>query len=431
MKKVTGLLDLIQIGVDRGTTAVEEIHMERIETNFAVVKKIPLMGRISARVQDIHMHHTGGVYAIIRLVNQEFGNFAKFLVDGVGKLPAAPRSMAVKPVGRRKSGKKEMDSHRKYVDFFVSIVNGVIGDFLKRNRNGLAIPMAFYRHNHPLCMTRENMDAIYPKTTSKICILVHGLACNEKTWEFPSDPETTYGALLEKDLGYTSFYLRYNTGLHISENGRHFSALLTDLLKVYPKEVEEVVMIGHSMGGLVIRSACWFGQKEQADWIRHVKKIVYLASPHLGAPLEKFGNVVSGCLKRIPTSYTRLIADIIDLRSSGIKDLRFGNVIDEDWDGHDPDIVLENNKSPIPLMGGASHYAVSGSLTKDPAHCFTQLIGDPMVPKSSAFGRSGAKEHTMIFCGYREFSEIGHIKLAHSHRVYHEIKIICSKQERK
>jgi len=425
MKKVNGLLDLIQIGIEQGATAVEGIHADVIQNNFALVRNVPQIGKLASKVQDIHMHHTGSIYSIIRLVNQEFGNFGKLLVDGVEKLTEEPHYLSIKPGSPQTTALKDDKSNRKYADLFVSIVNGVLGDFLQKNQNGLALPMEFYFQNRPLCLTRKNIENVYHKTTSKICIMVHGLTCNEKTWEFQSSPATTYGTLLQQDLGYTPFFVRYNTGLHISENGRKFSALLTGLLKAYPKEVEEIVIIGHSMGGLVIRSGCWYGQEEQADWTRHVTKIVYLATPHLGAPFEKFGNVLSGVLKKIPISYIKVIADIINVRSSGIKDLRFGNVVDEDWADHDPDVILKNHKTTIPLLEGASHYAISGSLNSDPSHCFTRLIGDPMVQKSSALGQSKQKDQHIDFCGYREFSEVGHIRMAHCRRVYEQIKRWC------
>ena len=36
----------------------------------------------------------------------------------------------------------------------------------------------------------------------------------------------TYGARLARDLGVTPVYVRYNTGRHISENGRSLAELL-------------------------------------------------------------------------------------------------------------------------------------------------------------------------------------------------------------
>ncbi len=425
MKKINGLLDLIRAGVDKGTTAVEDIHSEIIKQHFAAVQKVPVIARIAASAQEIQLHHTGSIYSIIRLVNQEVCLFTKLLINGADKLMKDSTYPSLTAGDDQSALEENPHWYRNYADFCISVTNGIIGDFLQKDQNGLAIPMQFYFQGQALGMTQHDIEKSYSRPTSKICIMIHGLSCNERTWEYHSDPSTTYGTLLQKDLGYTPFYIRYNSGLHISENGRRFSALLTDLVKAYPRKIEEIVLIGHSMGGLVIRSGCWYGRQEQADWTNHVKKIIYLASPHLGAPLEKFGNVVSGILKRVPFPYTKLVADIINTRSSGIKDLRFGNVTDEDWAGHDPDGILENNKNPIPLMAGPSHYVIAGSLTRDASHCFTQLIGDPMVQPSSAFGRSGQPGHCLSFSGYRSFPEVGHIRLARSHKVYQQIKAWC------
>ncbi len=248
---------------------------------------------------------------------------------------------------------------------------------------------------------------------------------NETIWEYNGDDKITYGSLLQADLDYTPIFLRYNTGLHISENGKMFSKLMSDLLSAYPQKVNEIVMIGHSLGGLVIRSGCRYGTQQEADWVKKVKKLFYLASPHHGAPMEKLGNLFSGFLKTIPLAYTQLAGNVADLRSSGIKDLRFGYLVDEDWEGYNPDAILKNNKNRVTLLEGVSHYAVTGSLTKNPDHLMTQLFGDPMVRKSSAMGRSGQERLHLQINYHKEFANIGHLKLAHCHDVYQQIKTWC------
>ncbi|MBF0497454.1 MAG: alpha/beta hydrolase [Deltaproteobacteria bacterium] len=309
----------------------------------------------------------------------------------------------------------------------VCILNGIIGDYLHDQQNELAYSMQLYFQNEPLDLTPECLNISHPNITSKACILVHGLACDETIWNYADDGETTYGSLLQRDLGYTPFYLRYNTGRHVSENGKLFSTVLSDLLRAYPKPLEEIILIAHSMGGLVTRSACDYGTEDQTDWVNKVRRVFFLGAPHLGAPLEKFVNVVSWILKAVPRPYTKLSGDILDLRSSGIKDLRFGYLRDEDWIRQDPDALLKNNKKTIPLLAGASHYVITGTLTKDPRHPVTQWFGDGLVRQPSATGQSSQDRHDIPFIPghHREFPQVGHLKLTRSPGVYQQIKSWC------
>ena len=93
-------------------------------------------------------------------------------------------------------------------------------------------------------------------------------------------------------------HVRYNTGLHVSENGRGLARLLDEMVEEWPCQLEELVLIGHSMGGLVARSACHYG----ASWTDRVRHVFCLGSPHLGADLEKGANVLgsrwAGCRRR-------------------------------------------------------------------------------------------------------------------------------------
>jgi triacylglycerol lipase len=141
-----------------------------------------------------------------------------------------------------------------WVDVAISALNGAVGDALQARGNGLAIAMAFHDADGPL-LEPHVLTAALPAPTEKLCILVHGLGVNERYWRYREDPTLDYGWLLQRDLGFTPFYLRYNTGLHISQNGRGLAALLEQLLGAYPRPVEELTLIGHSMGALVLRSA--------------------------------------------------------------------------------------------------------------------------------------------------------------------------------
>ncbi len=296
------------------------------------------------------------------------------------------------------------------VESAMAILNGIAGDYIREQESHLAMPMRFYQERRPVGLTRGSLLQAHPDAASTVCIFVHGLCLNEKAWEYPGEPSKNYGSLLQRDLGYTPFFVRYNSGLHVSENGKDLSGLIADLLDAYPRRVEEIVLIGHSQGGLVIRSACHYGRDDPADWTSRVSRIFFLGTPQLGAPLEKFVNVLTASLKIVKTPSLQSVADFLNFRSAAIKDLRFGYTLDEEWEGLDPDALLQNNRRHTPLPPGAKHYAIAASLTKEPEHPLGRFLGDAMVRLSSAAGplRADAPglpdEHCAVISGTNHFA---------------------------
>jgi len=356
-------------------------------------------------------------------------NSASFIQDGGFPDLQAPSP----PISWKKRFRAAHKSLRKGTDVGVGILNGVVGDYLHQQGNPLAVRMGFYDKGKPLALTPEALTAACPNTTSKICVLIHGLVCYETIWNYSVSSQTNYGTLLQQDLGYTPFYLRYNTGRHISENGRDLAHLMNELTAAYPDPIDEIIFITHSMGGLVTRSACDYGLRHESAWVQKVRKLFYLASPHLGAPLEKFGNAAAFVLKNFPRPYIKIIGDVINVRSSGIKDLRFGYVSDGDWVGRDPDQFLKNTKSSLPLMQGAAHYAITGRLTKNPGHPVTRLFGDALVRTPSALGSARRREHFLRFPPghHREYPATGHMRLAHCPEIYDQIRQWCEQHVNK
>jgi pimeloyl-ACP methyl ester carboxylesterase len=284
-----------------------------------------------------------------------------------------------------------------------SIVNGCFGDYLSQRDNGLAIDMAFYQHNRPLPLTQEALREALPDPTNRLCVLVHGLCCHEGAWDYPDNPARSYGSALQDDLGYTPFFLRYNTGLPIPYNGTALDALLEKLLAAYPLPVEELILIGHSMGGLVLRGACHFGAERGAAWAGKVKRVFYIGTPHEGAALEQFGHLVNSVLHAVPHPITALLGDVASQRSQGIKDLRHGTVLDG-----------AAGIAAVPWLAGAQHYMIAGTVTDDPAHLAARLFGDGLVQPPQA------GENVRLFPG------IAHMELAHSEAVYDQIRTWCA-----
>ncbi len=231
----------------------------------------------------------------------------------------------------------------------MAVVNGLFGDALYYRESPLATQMTIRAGSTVLPLERDVLPDVLAgavgQVGSRICLLVHGLMSTESVWQFPDDASTTYGTLLAGAHGVTPLSLRYNTGRRVSANGRELAQLLNRLLRAWPVRVREINLIGHSMGGLVIRSACYYARTVRPRgrhlpigrrWTTKVRRVVLVGVPNTGAPLEALVNATSSTLWSLPVPATRLVGLGLDSRSGGIKDLRFGNILDEDWLEQDP-----------------------------------------------------------------------------------------------
>ena len=176
----------------------------------------------------------------------------------------------------------------------LAALNGVLGDYLAASNNPLAITMCLRRGGVALPAERAPLAAAIPQAGGKLVVLLHGLCMNDLQWKRKGHD---HGAALARDLAYTPVYLHYNSGLHISTNGHAFAELLETLVQCWPVPLTELVLIGHSMGGLVARSACHYGTLARHEWLQRLDKLVFLGTPHHGAPLERGGNWVDMLLE--------------------------------------------------------------------------------------------------------------------------------------
>lgn len=317
-----------------------------------------------------------------------------------------------------------------------SVLNGVIGDYLVATDNELATPMMLMRRpNEPLntCeLARELQQKLFQSSQSRlpIFILIHGLVSDEHCWGFMSseDDRVDYGSLLERDIpNSASLYLRYNTGLHVSTNGKQLSQLLEDLMKSLPQV--DISFICHSMGGLVARSSTQYALRQASTWIYSTSRILFLATPHQGTYWERAGNMVDCALDSLHYS-TRIVTRFTKLRSQGIKDLRYGYTLEEDWkisagsvegseqqqqqpvEATNPDVWrgLTNTRQvgQEQLLDWVSYHTVTGTVMSDPQHPISLLLGDGLVSKTSAQGKSIEPGHTLVFESTKEFPGITH-----------------------
>jgi pimeloyl-ACP methyl ester carboxylesterase len=281
------------------------------------------------------------------------------------------------------------DASKQRTNLAVAALNAAIGDRLFDADSPLAIPMALRFDGRDLPARSEMLQAVYPGATPKLAVFLHGLGETENSWRLHDDgidraTAVTYGSRLAADAGYTPLYLRYNTGLHISDNGKRLTDLLTAVFSAWPGPVEEIIMVAHSMGGLVARSACHYGEQTGDPWIPTVRDVFYLGVPHLGASLERVTSYSTWALSK--TKLTRPVAILLNRRSAGIKDLRFGYVVDDDWSNSDPDACLKSHRHNIPLLSSASHYSISATVTSGNRHPLGWIFGDLLVSPASAHG---------------------------------------------
>jgi PGAP1-like protein len=271
----------------------------------------------------------------------------------------------------------------------LAALNGVLGDHLAASSNPLATPMALRFAGQVL-----DWQAMPAKgqVTGKLLVMVHGLCMNDLQWAAQHQTNKTsptiavnHGQALATALGYTPVYVRYNTGLHTSENGHALSKQLDLLAAHWPAAISEITVLVHSMGGLVTRSAVHSAQQSKAAWLPHLKNIVFLGTPHHGAPLEKAGNWVDIILGSTP--YSKHFAKLGQLRSSGITDLRYGHVLDQDWQGQDRFSRKSDNRTPVPLPDGVACYTVAATVATKSSPLAERVIGDGLVPLPSALGQ--------------------------------------------
>ena len=273
----------------------------------------------------------------------------------------------------------------------LAALNGVMGDRLLAAGNPLATPMQLRLHGQ-LLDSPPQRSAV----TGKVLLLVHGLCMNDLQWQREQDGKPfSHGDALAAALGYTPVTLRYNSGLHTSQNGRELAGHLEQLLAQWPVAVEEFSVLVHSMGGLVIRSAVHCATQQRMGWPRHLKNIAFLGTPHHGAPLERAGNWLDVILGSTP--YTAPFARLAKLRSAGVTDLRYGHVLDADWQGRDRFARSPDRRTPLPLPEGVRCFTVAATTAVKRSLLAERLVGDGLVPLRSALGQHDEARRTLAF----------------------------------
>jgi pimeloyl-ACP methyl ester carboxylesterase len=304
----------------------------------------------------------------------------------------------------------------------VGALNGAWGDSLVRQRNPLALSMTIRVEGRDVALDAGSLAAAFPEAGDDVVVFLHGLCETELSWwvgarNHYGNPRSSHGYRLEQEIGATPVYLRYNTGRHISDNGEDFAALLDELVENWPTEISRLTLVGHSLGGLVIRSACCRGQEDERPWVDRVRRIVYLGAPHLGAPLEVAVARASAAMRRLPE--TRPIATALASRSVGIKDLRYGDLLAADWSSiEDLDAWREEPANCAPLLPSAEHYYIGATVTREQDHLVARLIGDALVTFPSASGAGRNRRLELEIDRGRHLGGLHHFDLLNHPRVW-------------
>ena len=312
--------------------------------------------------------------------------------------------------------------------FFLPVLNGALGDQLAARGDARAIQMSFRRAERDVPVAELGLVEKRQKTL----VFMHGLMGDELIWQTgfqDDDAHRRYGPRLVQETGVRCLYVRFNSGLHLSENGQALNELLTELLQAFPEEIGELVLVGHSMGGLIIRSAGYYAalgyglrvkneelarsgetplstssdEKAQpptlnsqlstlnsanSPWLMHLRTIVLLGTPNDGSWLEQNSHFTARLLDRINLFPTRFLSRALNQRSNGIKDLRHSILVEDDWrDPHANDLLPP--RTPVPLLPGVAYHILLGSWLKTGLpSAVRQYFGDGLVGKRSALGGS-------------------------------------------
>jgi len=367
--RITDIRGLAHLAID-ATIGVTEL----VESLHHTITRVP--GVFGATPGGRTRGITGLVYGIIRGATRGIGK----VLDRV-LLPLIPLI---------RDG--ETSDEREAI---LAALNGVLGDHLEARHNPLRIEMQFRYDGKPLSLTPDALATALPQAGRRILVLIHGLCMGERQWR---RKEHDHGAALATDLGVSPVYLNYNTGLPIASNGRKLATMLEQLLATWPVPVERIDILAHSMGGLVARSACHYASLAGNGWLPRLRKLVFLGTPHHGAPLERGGNWVTLGLELSP--YTAAFSRLAKIRSAGITDLRYGHLVDEDpgspdaagdaatAGGRDRFAHAPDTRAIVPLPPGVGCYALAAVLSADPGK-LKGILGDGLVLRDSALGRHG------------------------------------------
>ncbi|EXI68516.1 MAG TPA: hypothetical protein PK440_18035 [Candidatus Accumulibacter phosphatis] len=370
--------------VQQTTARVREMHHAIANRSFSVLRRVPFLSGPTKIVQIAHDGIVAGVYQAIH-------HTSGVVLD------------AAAMIEERRSRQAPAQEPGRLATRVHSALNGVFGDHLAATDNHLAIAMTLRHAGAALTLDGDSLLAALPDAGRRLCVFIHGLACDESAWRPRSASaggaaEVDFARQLQTDLGYTPLHVRYNSGLPISRNGGELAAVLERLIAAWPQVDREMIIMGHSMGGLVAIAACEHAAAAGMNWPQATRMLICLGAPQLGSPLERLGHFVTSALQ--VSKVTVPLARIAAARSQGIQDLRQG-----------PGATQAH-----PAAGHIAYRFLGGSLAEDVEHRFGRLLGDGLVTLGSATAQAMADDVQTAALG-----RLGHMALLTDARVYRQI----------
>jgi triacylglycerol lipase len=419
MARLRGIKDLVIEAIAGGNRVTQESHRLVSEQVFSALGLLKPLRPLTERVRQTESLVSGAVYAAIRGSTKMVGagldlafDAAEIVVPPLPPQLSQPRSDAA-------------PSPAWAMDAALGALNGVVGDFLVESDNDLAIEMRLQTAEEPVDLDAERLKQVFAEASPRVCILVHGLAATPWSFSYGAeehygDPSCTYATMLERDLDYTCVYLHYNSGLSIRNNGLQFARMIEGFVAAYPVAIEEICLLGHSMGGLVVRSACEAALQQGMSWPKSLRHVICLGSPHQGAPLEKLGHLAEEVLRFFPAPTPHVLARVLGRRSQGIQDLRHGDIADEPAQSEADEAAW---LASFEKLSHVQYCFLAASITADPKHPVGHAIGDMLVRIPSALaseadavgGADDCRVKRMVVAG------VSHLELANNPRVYAEL----------
>jgi pimeloyl-ACP methyl ester carboxylesterase len=392
-----GLGDLIELATERLTTPVEETHRAIIDRWFGLVSGDDSPDGINPGIG------TGRIYGTIRSAGSVVRTSLRVGATAIG------RQRPIRPLWESPVGAG-----------IQAAVNALWGDELERRTSPMHVDLGIRdADGASVASDATSLALAFPTPTNRLVVLLHGLGMTEHCWSGGMD-DSGKAIGLPGALGadaFTPVLLRYNTGRRVSDNGVALASLLEEVIANWPVAVAEIVLIGHSMGGLVARSSLHIGTSHNHQWTRKVRHIVGLGTPHFGSPIEKGAHLASQLLGK--TTVSRPLGEFVDGRSAGIKDMRHGTIHDVDSREQSTDpsgsYVVE-----VPPIDGVQLHHAAGVVTGEISHPFGFLVGDLVVRVNSAIG-IGSNGHVEA-ANVRLFGGLSHLGMLLDPDVHSQIR---------
>lgn len=409
-KGLEGSLRLAGESFEQAASRVHEIHRAISDMPFKAVKTATFSA--SQPIESIHNEVTDFVYDIVKGTGKGVFNGAAWLIKQVSETSVSTQTVDEALDGEL--SRQAMQLHETLPDIpedklaqrlslVASAVNGLVGDHLAVTRNPIQVKAGFYQRGQIIDLSPQGLKAAFPNAQANLVVFAHGLCCNEDAWRFyerPNDPVTLpYGDKLARQFEMTPLFLRYNTGLNIHSNGRRYRRLLKKLVANWPVPVENLILVGHSMGGLVSRVAVedMGPGDEQLESV--IRDVISLGSPHTGAPLARIAGLGENLFNQYELS--KPVGKFLGIRSTGIRNLQ---------EGLGPLQTRDGRKVSFHFMGAT----IAGST----GSWLNETIGDGLVQMSSALADESGDGQRLAF------SAKHHMHLLNDHEIYEQIEAV-------